>query len=118
MGAWWGEQKKEDVLQGYFRYLKRFKSHGSEVLNEDYDLIRTHLLNLGVTKLKDTFVLSIKKELLTLNFYYPCFLSNSPFDLDREVFVLLNSDRKLKNHKLEHFYSIYAHRNQHDQEYK
>ena len=61
MGACWGEPKKVDVLEGYFMYLKKFKGHGSDILNEDYDSIRTHLLKLGITKLKDSFVLSVKK---------------------------------------------------------
>ena len=68
--------------------------------------------------MKDSFVVSISKDKFILNFYYPWFVSNSPFDRDKEAFVLLNSHKRLKETPFEHFHSILAYRNQYKSEYE
>ena len=63
-------------------------------------------------------MLSLKKDRFELNFYYPCFICNSPFDKNQEAMIILNSSVQMKNTSFEHFYSIFTYRNPYQKEYR
>ena len=60
---------------------------------------------------------TLNKEGILLNFYYPWFICNSPFNLNEEAFILLHDREKCKSTPIEHFHSILRHKNQYDKEY-
>ena len=68
--------------------------------------------------MKDSFVVSLSKHKIVLNFYYPWFVSNSPFDWDNQAFILLHSYRKLKVTPFEYFHFILIYKNQYKSEYE
>ena len=103
MGIWWTHKDRNIWIAGEDAEFSKIDTK-KDIVN--IQSIKSFILSKGSFSLRDTYILSLKKEEFNLNFYFPCFISNSPFDRNEEALILLNSFKKVKESRFDHFSSI------------